>query len=173
MNAILKVGSLKMTKIVLIETLAAQSDNQLQSKLFSKEVDLVDVAQTTSNLLERVQEHSPDVLVLSVDFLDAGMLDQLIKVNDTSPLPVAVFAKQSTTEVLKTAISAGVDSYVVDDVQEHRLTTIIDLAVLRFNKTHSLCEELEQTKEKLSERKLIERAKGIICLLYTSPSPRD
>lgn len=162
MNAILKVGSLKMTKIVLIETLAAQSDNQLQSKLFSKEVDLVDVAQTTSNLLERVQEHSPDVLVLSVDFLDAGMLDQLIKVNDTSPLPVAVFAKQSTTEVLKTAISAGVDSYVVDDVQEHRLTTIIDLAVLRFNKTHSLCEELEQTKEKLSERKLIERAKGII-----------
>jgi len=162
MNAILKVGSLKMTKIVLIETLAAQSDNQLQSKLFSKEVDLVDVAQTTSNLLERVQEHSPDVLVLSVDFLDAGMLDQLIKVNDASPLPVAVFAKQSTTEVLKTAISAGVDSYVVDDVQEHRLTTIIDLAVLRFNKTHSLCEELEQTKEKLSERKLIERAKGII-----------
>jgi len=162
MNAILKVGSLKMTKIVLIETLAAQSDNQLQSKLFSKEVDLVDVAQTTSNLLERVQEHSPDVLVLSVDFLDAGMLDQLIKVNDASPLPVAVFAKQSTTEVLKTAISAGVDSYVVDDVQEHRLTTIIDLAILRFNKTHSLCEELEQTKEKLSERKLIERAKGII-----------
>ena len=156
------VNNLNMTKIVLIETLAAQSDNQLQSKLSSQSIDLVDVAQTTDDLVARIQKHSPDVLVISVDFLDAAMLDQLIKVNDASPLPVAVFAKQSTTEVLKTAISAGVDSYVVDDVQAHRVPTIIDLSIVRFNQVHRLAEELEQTKEKLTERKLIERAKGII-----------
>ena len=154
--------NLNMTKIVLIETLAAQSDNQLQSKLSSQSIDLVDVAQTTDDLVARIQKHSPDVLVISVDFLDAAMLDQLIKVNDASPLPVAVFAKQSTTEVLKTAISAGVDSYVVDDVQPHRLPIIIDLAIARFEQMNSLSTELEQTKEKLNERKIIERAKGII-----------
>jgi len=161
-ETLVNVDNLKMTKIVLIETLAAQSDNQLQSKLSSPSINLVDVAQTTDDLVTRVQQSTPDVLVISVDFLDAGMLDQLIKVNDSCPLPVAVFAKQSTTEILKTAITAGVDSYVVDDVQAHRVPTIIDLSIVRFNQVHRLAEELEQTKEKLTERKLIERAKGII-----------
>jgi len=161
-SELVNVDNLKMTKTVLIETLAAQPDNQLQSKLSSQSIDLVDVAQTTDDLVARVEKHSPDVLVISVDFLDAAMLDQLIKVNGACPLPVAVFAKQSTTEILKTAISAGVDSYVVDDAQEHRVPTIIDLSIVRFNQVHRLAEELEQTKEKLTERKLIERAKGII-----------
>jgi len=109
-----------------------------------------------------VQKHKPDALVLSVDFLDAAMLDQLIKVNEKCPLPVSVFAKQSSQEILKTAICAGVDSYVVDDVQAHRLQTIIELSMVRYEQFHILSEELEQTKEKLTERKLIERAKGII-----------
>ena len=151
-----------MTKIMLIETLAAQSDNQLESKLLSQNLTLVEVADSAENLVARVEEQKPDALVLSVDFLDAAMLDQLIKVNEKCPLPVTVFAKQSSQEILKTAICAGVDSYVVDDVQAHRLQTIIELSMVRYEQFHSLSEELEQTKEKLTERKLIERAKGII-----------
>ena len=53
-------------------------------------------------------------------------------------------------------------SYVVDDAQVHRLPVIIDLAIARFEKMNGISAELEQTKEKLSERKIIERAKGII-----------
>lgn len=151
-----------MTKIVLIETLAAQPENQLQSTLTSQGVDLVVVTQTSDGLVELVNKHEPDVLVISATFVDAAMLDQLIKVNEACPLPVAVFAKQSTNEILETAISAGVDSYVIDDTQAHRVPTIIDLSIARFKQMHRLAEELEQTKEKLTERKLIERAKGII-----------
>ena len=151
-----------MTKIVLIETLAAKPENQLQSTLTSQGVDLVVVTQTSDGLVELVNKHEPDVLVISATFVDAAMLDQLIKVNEACPLPVAVFAKQSTNEILETAISAGVDSYVIDDTQAHRVPTIIDLSIARFKQMHRLAEELEQTKDKLTERKLIERAKGII-----------
>jgi len=152
----------KIHKILLVETVSAQSDNQLHSKLSSQDVELVDVLEVTSGLVEKVSKSEFDVLVLSVDFLDAETLDQLIKIKETCPVAVTVFAKQHAPEVLKMVMNAGVSSYVVDDVQAHRLPVIIDLAIARFEQMNSLSTELEQTKEKLNERKIIERAKGII-----------
>jgi len=149
-------------KILLIETPEAKSDNQLHAKLASQNAELVDVLDSATDLVNKVELSKPGVLVLSVDFLDAVMLDQLIKVKEACALPVTVFVKQHAPEVLKTVVSAGVSSYVVDDVQPHRLPIIIDLAVERFSQFNNLNTELEQTKEKLSERKIIERAKGIL-----------
>ncbi len=151
-----------MTKVLLIETLAAQSENQLESKLLSQNLELVNVSNSAEDLLDRVLKYTPEALILSVDFLDSPVLEQLTKVNSSCPLPVTVFARQSSKEVLKTAICAGVDSYVVNDVTTHRLQTILELSRARFKQFHRLSEELERTKEKLSERKLIERAKGIL-----------
>lgn len=161
-NPAVTVATLNTMKILLIETKAAQQDNQLQVKMSSQNVELVHVADTAENLVDKIQIFAPDVLVLSVDFLDAFMLDQLIKINQSNPLPVTVFAKQHAPEVLKMVVSAGVSSYVVDDVQEHRLPIIVDLARVRFEQMHTLSTELEKAKEKLSDRKIIERAKGII-----------
>ena len=151
-----------MTKIVLIETVTAKSDNQLQATLLSQNIDILHFSETSSDLVEVIQTSKPEVLVMSVDFLDASTLDQLVRVNEACPLPVAVFAKQSTPEVLKIALKAGVDSYVVDDVQAHRVPALIDLSIARFNQVYGLSVELQKTKDKLIERKLIERAKGIL-----------
>ena len=152
----------KMKKIALFESFDVESKHLLQEKLLSQSLSTIITVPNTDNLLAEVQKIQPDILVLSIDSLSASALDQLIKINAENPVPVAVFARQSSEEMLKTAICAGVDSYVVDDVQEHRLSTILDLAVARFEQFNNLAKELEQTKEKLSERKLIARAKGIL-----------
>ena len=152
----------KMKKIALFESFDVESKHLLQEKLLSQSLSTIITVANTDNLLAEVQKIQPDILVLSIDSLSPSALDQLIKINAENPVPVAVFARQSSEEMLKTAICAGVDSYVVDDVQEHRLSTILDLAVARFEQFNNLAKELEQTKEKLSERKLIARAKGIL-----------
>ena len=149
-------------KILLVETAEAKSDNQLRLKLESQNANLVDAFESSADLVSKIESSKPDVLVLSVDFLDAATLEQLISVHNSCPLPVTVFAKKHAPEILKTVINAGISSYVVDDAQIHRLPIIIDLAIARFEKMNSISSELEQTKEKLSERKIIERAKGII-----------
>jgi len=151
-----------MTKIILIETVTAKLSNQLQSTLLSQDVEIVHFSEATSGLVEAVQTHQPEVLVISVDFLDAATLEQLVYVNESCPLPVTVFAKRSMPEVLKIVMKAGVDSYVVDDAQAHRVPALIDLSIARFSQVHRLSVELQKTKEKLAERKLIERAKGIL-----------
>ena len=150
------------TTILLFESLAVESKHQLNEKLAGGALNNVILISNTDSLLSDIKQYQPDILVMSVEFLSSSTLEQLILINEEQPLPVAVFAQQTSQEILKTAICAGVDSYVVDDVQAHRLKTILDLAIARFEQFHSLAKELEQTKEKLSERKLIEKAKGIL-----------
>lgn len=149
--------------MLLIETPAVTLENQLNSKLASQDIKLIAVLKSTIDLVNHIESKKPDMLVLSVDILGTAMLDQLIKVNETCPLPVTVFAKQHTAKILKAVLLAGISSYVVDDdVQAHRLPIIFDLAVIRFEQMTNLNNELKQTKEKLSQRKIIERAKGIL-----------
>ena len=161
-NPPIMAGTLNTTKVLLIEMLAVKDEHQLETKMLFQDVELVHTSEAVTGLVEKVQTFAPSLLMLSVDFLDAGMLEELIKVNQSQPLPVIVFAKRHSTDVAKTVVSAGVSSYVVDDVQAHRLPTIMDLAKVRFEQMHSLNTELVQTKAKLNERKLIERAKGIV-----------
>ena len=149
-------------RVFLVETYVEESKRRLHDKLVEQGVYLVATATKTNGLAKAVVEHSPDILVLSVDFLDAATLDQLIQVNKDSPLPVVVFAKQHAPEAMKVVVEAEVSSYVVDNVDAHRLPVILDLAAARFTKMQSVSDELKQTKERLSERKLIEKAKGIL-----------
>ena len=149
-------------RAVLVETHVDGESDSLESKLADQNVELVAILHSATNLASMVAELDVDVLILAVDFLDAQTLEQLIKLNKNDPLPVVAFARQHAPEVMKTVVDAGVSSYVVDDVQAHRIPVIIDLAVVRFAKMNSLNSELQQTKEKLSERKLIEKAKGIL-----------
>jgi len=148
--------------VFLVETYVEESKRKLHDKLSEQGVNLVATATSANQLAKAVVEHSPDILVLSVDFLDAETLDQLIQVNRDSPVPVVVFAKQHAPEAMKIVVEAEVSSYVVDNVDAHRLPVILDLAAARFRKMQSVSDELKQTKERLSERKLIEKAKGIL-----------
>ena len=62
----------------------------------------------------------------------------------------------------RAAIEAGVSAYVVDGLKSDRVKPILDAAVTRFNMFQRMRVELETTKRALEERKLIDRAKGII-----------
>ena len=62
----------------------------------------------------------------------------------------------------RAAIEAGVSAYVVDGMQPERLKPILDAAVTRFNMFQRMRTELETTKRALEERKVIDRAKGLI-----------
>ncbi|MGH8733722.1 MAG: ANTAR domain-containing response regulator [Burkholderiales bacterium] len=60
------------------------------------------------------------------------------------------------------AIDAGVAAYVVDGLKKERIKSILDLCISRFNAFSRLQTELEQTKNALEDRKIIDRAKGIL-----------
>ena len=76
--------------------------------------------------------------------------------------PIAMFVDQSDTSMIEAAIDAGVSAYVVGSLQKERVKPLLDLTISRFNAFARLRAELDHAKSALAERKLIDRAKGIL-----------
>jgi response regulator NasT len=73
-----------------------------------------------------------------------------------------MFAEQDTPNIIAKVVESGVNAYVVNDIQAQRFKAIIEVAIARFHAQRRLICELESTKNKLLDRKLIDRAKGIL-----------
>lgn len=151
-----------LRKLLLIDDLPNGNSADLIDKLQALQYSALEVSKGINELLAKVTSLSPDVLILSVENLDKTTLDQLVEIHQTCPLPVIVVANKYSRGDVETVVFAGVSSYLVDQVSVDRLTVIIDLSIARFKQEQTLISELQVTKEKLSDRKLIERAKGII-----------
>jgi response regulator NasT len=63
---------------------------------------------------------------------------------------------------IRRAVEAGVTAYVVDGLETRRFRPLLDVAMAQFARYRALEEELQRTQAKLAERKVIDRAKGIV-----------
>ncbi len=113
-------------------------------------------------LLAQIQRYQPDVLVVGIDAPDSVILQQLRLIHEVCPVPVVMFAEKEAPQLIKTIVKAGVNGFVVNDIQAHRIRPIIDIAMARFQEAQALRVELEQTKTQLESRKLVDRAKGLL-----------
>ena len=76
--------------------------------------------------------------------------------------PIAMFVDRSDTDMIEAAVDAGVGAYVVDGLRKERIKAVLDMAVSRFNAFSKLRDELDRARAALDERKLVDRAKGIL-----------
>ncbi len=122
----------------------------------------VQVASGPGYLLDLLRQAEPDVLIVDLDLPDRDMIEQLRVATRERPRPIVMFVDQSNDEAMKAAVSAGVSAYVVDGLKASRVKPILDVAVARFQEFENLRRELDIAKASLAERKLIDRAKGIL-----------
>jgi len=115
-----------------------------------------------ANLLARVYAIDPDVILIDLENPSRDVLEQMFQVSRVVKRPVAMFVDQSDTASIQAAIDAGVSAYIVDGLKKERIKHILDMSIMRFNAFSRLESELERTKSALEERKVIDRAKGIL-----------
>jgi response regulator NasT len=116
----------------------------------------------TANLLARVYAIDPDVILIDLENPSRDVLEQMFQVSRVVKRPVAMFVDQSDSASIQASVDAGVSAYIVDGLKKERIKPILDLCISRFNAFSRLQTELEQTKSALEERKVIDRAKGIL-----------
>jgi response regulator NasT len=104
----------------------------------------------------------PDAVVASLDLPDTALVGQLEQLSRVNPLPVVVFADRSGSGPLRAAVRAGVSAYVVDGLEAARVAPVLETALARFAEFQALRRERDAAVARLSERKCIERAKGIL-----------
>ena len=117
---------------------------------------------STDKLLQQVREARPDVILIDIDLPDRDTLEQLREIGQNQPRPIVMFAERSDPETTAAALRAGVSAYVVDDLNPRRLQPIMDVAIARFREYQALRRELEETRSRLAERKVVEKAKGLL-----------
>ena len=105
---------------------------------------------------------APDMIVACAATPGAAMLEALRRLADTAPKPVVMFATDARREVIRKTVDAGVAAYVVEGWAPGRIGAIIEAAVARFDAYDSLKRELRTTQLKLAERKIVEKAKGLV-----------
>jgi response regulator NasT len=113
-------------------------------------------------MLKTIEELKPDVIVIDTDSPSRDVLEHLVFVSQHTPRPVVMFASDDAPETIRAATRAGVSAYVVDGLDGNRIKAIVEAAVARFEEYQALRTQLAEANLKLAERKLVERAKGLL-----------
>ena len=104
----------------------------------------------------------PDVVIVDSEAPSRDTLEHLAAVSARSPRPVVVFSEDPSQAPMQQALRAGVSAYVIDGLNPKRLLPVLQVAIARFEQDRALRVQLESAQTELSERKSIERAKGIL-----------
>ena len=113
-------------------------------------------------LLRAVETLLPDVIVIDTESPTRDVLEHVVMVSQSSPRPIVMFATDGGGEMIRDAVRAGVSAYVVDGLDSGRVNSIVEVACARFEEFQRLKLELADANLKLSERRLVERAKGLL-----------
>ncbi|MCF8533323.1 MAG: ANTAR domain-containing protein [Reyranella sp.] len=116
----------------------------------------------THDLPSRVGALQPDVIVVSIDSPSRDSIEDMRRSTEQQPRPIALFADRSDPATIAAAMEAGVSAYVVKGLAEDRVRSVVDVAVAHFNRYHAIREELDRARLSLVERKMVDRAKGLL-----------
>lgn len=125
-------------------------------------VDVIDLVAQPDALPAALERLAPDVLLLDCVQPAPALLAQLAESLQRQPRPVLLFAEQMTPEQMRAALEAGVSLPELAGLAPQRLGALLQLGLARFEHDQALQRELRQTQTQLAERKLVERARGIL-----------
>jgi len=124
--------------------------------------DRVTVIDDTGQLVRRIVDLDPDVIIIDLEDPNRDVLEHMFQVSRAVTRPVAMFVDRSDQPMIEAAIEAGVSAYIVDGLKKERVKPIMDTAISRFAAFERLRRELLDTRSQLADRKSIDRAKGIL-----------
>ncbi|MBO6901700.1 MAG: ANTAR domain-containing response regulator [Rhizobiaceae bacterium] len=124
--------------------------------------DHVTLVHDVHAIASRVRDAQPDVIVIDLENPNRDMLESMFSLSRAVKRPIAMFVDRSDQAAIEAAVDAGVSAYVVDGLRQERVKPILDMAISRFNAFSRMERELEDARNELESRKIVEKAKGIL-----------
>jgi response regulator NasT len=114
------------------------------------------------NLLRELKECQPDIIIMDLEAPGRDTLEQMREISRDQPRPIILFSNKRDSDYIRQAVQAGVSAYVVDGLSQERVMPIVEVAMARFREFEALKRELQETKTQLADRKVVDKAKGIL-----------
>lgn len=143
-----------------IATPALRAD--LQAGLGEAGCEVLAVLPAGIEVIVAVDAMKPDLIIIEAESSWRDALEHVCVATRRAPRPIVLFTDNPDTSEARQAISAGVTGYVVAGLAPERIKPVLEIALARFEIEQSMRDQLTDAREKLADRKLTDRAKGIL-----------
>ena len=140
----------------------AERSRSLRIGLLENGFNLVAVLPVDTFLNERLTQLQPDMIIVDAESQARDALEHVVVATRDARRPIVMFTNDNDTSHVKDAVAAGVSAYIVAGLSSERIRPILDVAMARFEHEQALRQELADTKVELQDRKIIDRAKGML-----------
>lgn len=140
----------------------ARRNAALRGGLLESGYDIVASLPADIFLPERIAQIQPDMIIIDSESDARDVLEHIVAATRDAPRPIVLFTDDPAPSSMDAAIEAGVSAYIVAGLQAARVKPVLDVALKRFRREQKLLDELSDTRRQLADRKLIERAKGVL-----------
>lgn len=144
------------------EARQAERSRSLHIGLLEAGFNLVAVLPADSFLEQRIAQLRPDLVIVDAESAARDALEHVVMATRSDRRPIVLFTNDSDTSHVREAVAAGVSAYIVAGLAPERIRPILDVAMARFQHEEALRAELESARNALHERKLVDRAKGLL-----------
>lgn len=114
------------------------------------------------HLPEQIALLQPDMIIIDAESDARDVLEHIVIATRDERRPIVMFTEDDATSSMEAAMAAGVSAYIVAGLQAERIKPVLNVALARFKREQKLLAELDDTRHKLAERKVIDRAKGLL-----------
>ena len=146
----------------LVNLTGPQGEHPLEADLESVGIKVIGHTQERSKMVQDIVRSAPDLVVCYDPLPDEELFRTARAIGETSPRPLIVFTTDTDAGKIELAAQSGIHAYVINGYGLHRLRSAIHLAQARFRHEQLLREELVDISSRFEERKLLDRAKGIL-----------
>ena len=157
---------------MILETRILLIDDSAERVIFRKSIlnewgyASVSCCTPTDIFLDHVSRFNPEVILIDVFSPSRDTLEQLTTIRDVNPRPVVLLSQDDNMQTIEAAFKCGVTAYVSREVTRSQAKPIIDTAMITFASFQSLKNELDEVKEELQQKKIVDKAKGILMSDY-------
>lgn len=140
----------------------AQRSRALRIGLLESGYNLIATLPADMYLPERLAQLQPDMVIVDAESEARDVLEHVVTATRDEPRAIVMFTNDDDTQLAREAVAAGVSAYIVAGLAAARIRPILEVAFARFEHEQQLRGELTQARNDLKERKLIDRAKGLL-----------
>jgi response regulator NasT len=139
-----------------------ERSRQLRIGLLENGYNVIAVLPADTFLDERLAQLQPDMIIIDAESEARDSLEHVVMATRYARRPIVLFTNDNDTSHVKDAVAAGVSAYIVAGLSPDRIRPILDVAMARFEHEQGLRLELAHAKTELQDRKVIDRAKGLL-----------
>jgi two-component system, response regulator PdtaR len=124
--------------------------------------EVIAAARTGTELVEQCNALHPDLVITDIKMPEMDGIDAANRIRQSNPIPVILVSAYHDSELIERSLADHVLAYLVKPIRKDNLEPAIALAMRRFKEFQALHQQANDLRQALEDRKVVERAKGIL-----------